>query len=383
MSSLVWVEIDAEAPNHNMEEIRRGSAPGTLACAVVKSNAYGHGVAAFASLVTSADWFGVNSLEEGLELRALGITKPIILLGHVPLADLAAALEADLALTVYNRETIDAISSLRSVPRPARIHVKVDTGTARQGVLPDDLEGFIKLVLAGRNQSLEGLSTHFANIEDTLNHEYAELQLSRFNAAAACVEAIARKLPYVHTACTAAALLFPSTHFTMLRTGIGLYGLWPSRETFISLREKGASVDFRPVLSWKTRIVQVKTIPEGSYVGYGCSYRTTRRTILGVLPVGYADGYDRAMGNRAHVLVRGRRAPVIGRICMNLCMIDCTDVPGARLEDEVVLLGRSGDEKITAETLAEWAGTINYEIVTRISPFLPRKVVSPSLRAAS
>lgn len=383
MSSLVWVEIDAEAPNHNLGEIRRGSAPGTLTCAVVKSNAYGHGVASFAALVTSADWFGVNSLEEGLELRALGITKPVVLLGHVPLADLPAAIEADLALTVYNRETIDAISALRSVPRPARVHVKVDTGTARQGVLPDDLEGFIKLVRAARNLSLEGLSTHFANIEDTLNHEYAELQLTRFTAAAACVESIAGKLPYIHTACTAAALLFPSTHFTMLRTGIGLYGLWPSRETFISMREKGASVDFRPVLSWKTRIVQVKTIPEGSYVGYGCSYRTTRRTVLGVLPVGYADGYDRAMGNRAHVLVRGRRAPVIGRICMNLCMIDLTDVPGAKLEDEVVLLGRSGDERITAETMAEWAGTINYEIVTRISPFLPRKVVSPSVRTAS
>lgn len=129
------------------------------------------------------------------------------------------------------------------------------------------------------------------------------------------------------------------------------------------------------MLSWKTRIVQVKTIPEGSYVGYGCSYRTTRQTVLGVLPMGYADGYDRALGNRAHVLVKGRRAPVLGRICMNLTMVDLTDVPGARLEDEVVLLGSSGDERISAETMAEWAATINYEIVTRISPLLPRKVI--------
>jgi alanine racemase len=162
----------------------------------------------------------------------------------------------------------------------------------------------------------------------------------------------------------------------MLRTGIGLYGLWPSRETFISCREKGGSVpDFRPVLSWKTRLVQKKLIPEGTFVGYGCSYRTTRPTVLGVLPVGYADGYDRALGNRAHVLIRGRRAPVIGRICMNLTMIDLTDVPGAGLEEEVVLLGRSGDERISAETMAEWAGTINYEIVTRISSLAPRRVV--------
>jgi alanine racemase len=162
----------------------------------------------------------------------------------------------------------------------------------------------------------------------------------------------------------------------MLRSGIGLYGLWPSRETVVSAREKGGAVpEFRPVLSWKTRIVQVKSLPEGSDVGYGCSYRTMRPTVLGVLPIGYSDRYDRALGNRAHVLVRGRRAPVIERICMNLCMVDLTDIPGARLEDEVVRIGRSGEEQISAETMAEWSGTINYEIVSRISPLLPRKVV--------
>jgi alanine racemase len=253
--------------------------------------------------------------------------------------------------------------------------VKVDTGTARQGVLPEELEDFLKLVKTSRNLSLEGISTHYANIEDTLNHDYAKLQISRFTAALEVVDKTVGRPPFVHTACTAAALLLSSTHFSMLRSGIGLYGLWPSRETLLAAREKGSAVtDFHPVLTWKTRIVQIKTIDEGSYVGYGCSYKTMRKTVLGVLPVGYADGYDRALGNRAHVLVRGRRAPVIGRICMNLCMVDLTDVPGTKLEDEVVLLGKSGEERITAETMAEWAGTINYEIVTRISPFLPRRV---------
>ncbi len=379
MSSLVWVEIDGKAPGHNLKEMRKGSAPGTLACAVVKSNAYGHGVAQLVQLLPAADWFGVNSLEEGLELRSLGVTKPVLLLGHVPLAELPAAIEADLALTVYNRETLEVIAGLGAVPRPARLHIKVDTGTGRQGVLPEDVAEFTGLVKRCRNAALEGLSTHFANIEDTLNHEYAKLQIERFQAALQRVESIAGRVPYVHTACTAATLLFPSTHFTMLRTGIGLYGLWPSRETFISVREKGMPVDFRPVLTWKTRLVQIKTLPEGSYVGYGCSYRTTRKTLLGVLPVGYADGYDRALGNRAHVLVRGRRAAVIGRICMNLCMINLTDVPGVRLEDEVVLLGRSGDEQISAETMGEWAGTINYEVVARISPLLPRRIVSEAI----
>jgi len=375
MSSLVWVEIDGGAPERNLREIRKGSAPGVLACAVVKSNAYGHGVAQISSLLPSADWFGVNSLEEGLELRARGISRPVILLGHVPLADLRAAVEADLALTVYNVETIEALASLGTIPRQARLHVKVETGTGRQGVLPEELEGFLRRVKGTPQVRLEGLSTHYANIEDTLDHRYAEMQISRFADALATAERIAGPLPFVHTACTAAALLFPSTHFTMLRTGIGLYGLWPSRETMISAREKGGRVpELAPVLSWKTRIVQVKRLPEGSYVGYGCSYRTTRGTVVGVLPVGYSDGYDRALGNRAHVLVRGHRAPVIGRICMNLCMVDLTDVPGAALEDEVVLLGSSGDERISAETMAEWAGTINYEIVSRISPLLPRMI---------
>jgi alanine racemase len=242
-------------------------------------------------------------------------------------------------------------------------------------VLLEDLEAFLGVVRGTGNARLEGLSTHFANIEDTLNHAYAEEQLQRFATALRLVERVAGRPPVVHTACTAAALLFPKTHFTMLRVGIGLYGLWPSRETFLSAREQGTVPVLTPVLSWKTRLAQVKSLPEGSYIGYGCSYRATRRTTVGILPVGYADGYDRALGNRGHVLVRGRRAPIIGRICMNLSMVDLTDVPGAGLEDEVVLLGTSGSERISAETMAEWAGTINYEIVARISPLLPRTIV--------
>jgi alanine racemase len=371
----VWIELDARAPGHNLAEMRRGAAPGVLACAVVKANAYGHGLEAFARLVPSADWFGVNSLEEGLALRALGDTRPVIVLGHVPVARLRDAVDSDLSLTVFNRETVEALARLEGLPRPARLHVKVETGTGRQGVLAADLEGFIRLVRATPNAVLEGLSTHFANIEDTTDHSYADAQFARFGEALDTVDRLGGRPPVVHTASTAAAILFPKTHFTMLRTGIGLYGLWPSRETRISARERGGHVpDLRPVLSWKTRLVQVKELPEASYVGYGCSFRTTRRTRVGVLPVGYSDGYDRALGNRAHVLVRGRRAPVIGRICMNLCMVDVTDVPDARLDDEVVLLGVDGDERISAETMAEWAGTINYEVVSRISPLLPRIV---------
>ncbi len=373
MSGLVWVELDGGAPEHNLRELARGAAPGVKICAVVKSNAYGHGVPQIAGLLPSADWFAVNSFEEGLQLRSLGESRPVLILGHVPLDSLAAAVEAGLSLTVYNAETIEALS--RTGGR-ARVHLKVETGTGRQGVLPADLPAFLSGVRAAPNVELEGLSTHFANIEDTLNHGYAETQLAAFAEALRTVERVAGRPPFVHTACTAASILFPQTHFTMLRVGIGIYGMWPSRETYLSaLQGKAPVPELRPVLAWKTRIAQIKTLPEGSYVGYGCSYRTTRQTLLGVLPVGYADGYDRALGNRAHVLVRGKRAPVIGRICMNLTMVDLTDIPGVRLEEETVLLGSMGDERISAETLGEWAGTINYEVVARISPLLPRRII--------
>ena len=375
MSSLVWVELKADAPDHNLRELRQG-AEGALICAVVKSNAYGHGLAEIASLLPSTDWFAVNSLEEGVDLRQLGVEKPILLLGHVPLTKLVEAVRYRLRLTLYNRESLKVLAKLSLVAEEAiPVHLKLETGTGRQGVLPEDLDSFLEDLSAVSGLALEGVFTHFANIEDTLNHDYAQDQLGRFRRAVDRIFALGFEPPLIHTACTAAAILFPDTYFDMLRVGIGLYGLWPSRETYLSaLMGRRPAPKLEPVLSWKTRIVQIKTLPEGHCVGYGCTYKTTRPTKIAVLPVGYADGYDRSLGNSAYVLVRGKRAPVIGRVCMNLCMIDVSDIPRIALEDEVLLLGRDGVEEISAETMAGWAGTINYEIVTRISPLLERRV---------
>ncbi len=377
MSDLIWVEIDSEAPGHNLSELRKASGGTPLVCAIIKSNAYGHGMAEMAGLLGNADWFGINSLDEGIALRALGETRPVLVLGYVPLDRLPEALENDLRLTVYNFETIRALRRCASPSRPARLHLKVETGTGRQGLLPGDVAGFLAEAGSVPGVEIEGLSTHFANIEDTLNHSYAEDQLERFNRVLG--EFGGARPRIVHTACTAAAILFPETAFDMIRAGIGIYGLWPSRETFLSASMCGRGVpDLRPVLAWKTRLVQIKELPGGSFVGYGCSFRTTRPTRIGVLPVGYFDGYDRALGNSAHVLIRGRRAPVVGRICMNLCMVDITDIQDPRLEEEVVLLGCDGDECVSAETMASWAGSINYEVVARINPLLPRRIVGGS-----
>jgi len=377
MSSLVWIELNRDAPDYNLQELRKGLSKGTILCAVVKANAYGHGVRQMVPLFRSADWFAVNSLEEGIELREIGEKRPVLILGHVPLAELGKAVGHNLDLTVYNRETLEALAGLKlKNPDPARLHLKVETGTGRQGVLPDQIRGFVEQLQSVPGAKLVGVSTHFANIEDTLNHDYAQSQLDKFQQALGVLGDLKVKPQYIHTAATAGAILFDKTHFNLVRAGIGIYGLWPSRETYLSTLLGHRPVpDLRPVLTWKTRIVQIKELPEGSYIGYGCTYRATRPIRVGVLPVGYADGYDRKLGNTAYVLIRGKRAPVIGRVCMNLTMVDISDIPQASLEEEVVLLGRDGEERISAETMAEWADTINYELVTRISPFLPRKLV--------
>jgi alanine racemase len=383
MSNLVWVELDQAAPDHNLRELRKGLEKGTSLCVVVKANAYGHGVQEMVPLLSSADWFAVNSLEEGIELREFGERRPVLVLGHVPLDALRKAVARNLDLTVYNEETLEALrqQDLGSIG-PVRLHLKVETGTGRQGILPSEVEGFVGQLKSVAGAKLVGVSTHFANIEDTLNHDYAQAQLDRFDEVLNFLDRLSIRTEFVHTAATAAGILFTKTHFNLVRAGIGVYGLWPSRETYLSTLLGHRPVpDLRPVLTWKTRIVQIKNLPEGSYVGYGCTYRATRPIRVAVLPVGYADGYDRKLGNTAYVLIRGKRAPVIGRICMNLTMVDISDNPQAGLEEEVVLLGRDGEERVSAETMAEWAGTINYEIVTRISPLLPRRVVRQKQQA--
>jgi alanine racemase len=223
----------------------------------------------------------------------------------------------------------------------------------------------------------EGATPHFANLEDTTDHRFARGQIERFDHALELLRAAGAPVAVRHAACSAAALLFARTHLDLARIGLSLYGQWPSRETYVACLEKEGrpTVELRPALTWKTRVAQVKEVPEGAFVGYGCTFRTTRASRLAVLPVGYHEGYDRRLSGVAHVLVRGRRAPVRGRICMNMCMVDVTDVPGVAQEDEVVLLGSQGEERVGADQVAAWCGTISYEILSRIHPSLPRLVV--------
>jgi alanine racemase len=280
-------------------------------------------------------------------------------------------------VVVYNQENLRALAlAARELKKKAIVHLKIETGTNRQGIPVNKLGNFYRLIKKTPEIILEGMSSHFANIEDTTDDFYPRFQLGNFQEAVDWFRRRGVEIPIKHLACTAASILFPETYFDLARVGIGLYGLWPSKETLASCLRRGQEpLKLKPVLSWRARVAQIKSVPKGAYIGYGCSYRTTRPTRLAVIPVGYYDGYDRSFSNTAYVLIRGKRAPVRGRVCMNFIMVDTTDIPEVKLEDRVTLLGKDGREKITADQMAVLAGTINYEIVTRINPLIPRIIV--------
>ncbi len=376
----VWVEVSESAYAANLRFFRRLIGPKVELAAVVKSNAYGHGFTSIASLAVrhGADSFCVHSLDEALRLRRAGLSQDVLIMGPVPLARLDEVVAEDFRLALFTRESARRLAEVAAdADRRVRIHLKLETGTHRQGIDGDELDWFTEFLRRHPCLVVDGAYTHFANIEDTTSRDYAEQQLERFGVSIERLRAAGAGPARRHTACSAATLVVPRTHFEMVRLGISQYGLWSSKETCLSYRleHPGDEAVLHPVLTWKTRITQLKHVAAGCFVGYGCTYQTTRSSRIAVLPVGYADGYDRRLSNQAHVLVRGRRAPVRGRVCMNLTMVDVTDVPGVELGDEVVLLGKQGDQEITADHLASLVGTINYEIVTRINWDLPRILV--------
>jgi len=374
------VEVSGSALENNLRVFKRlmKDGEGRLA-AVVKANAYGHGLLQVAGVAVEAgaDWLAVDSVDEARRLREAGFDLPVLLLGYLPLDQVEAVPELDLRPTVFNLETLDALDrAALAVGRVVPVHLKLETGTCRQGFMEDQLAEAARRLSVASGLELEGVSTHFANIEDTTDHTVAFRQLETFHRLADGLGEHGLKPSIRHVACSAAALLFKRTHLDLVRVGVSMYGFWPSRETMVSMKNGSArGISLQPVLSWKTRLAQVKEIPAGTDVGYGCTFRTTRPSRLAVIPVGYYDGYDRGLSNAAHVLVRGQRAPIRGRVCMNITIVDVTDIPDAALEDEAVLIGRQGDELITADMLAAFCGTIHYEIVTRIHPEIPRIIV--------
>ena len=376
-SPAQWIELDSKALVHNATVFRSIVPPTTELLGVVKSNAYGHGLGEVAGVVAGAmDWFGVHSAAEARHLRRLGITQPILVMGFVPPSELYD-LDPDIHLLAASTSALNWIGEYRSssgVSVP--VHLKIDTGTKRQGIPVEDLDECLRAAAINR-LDVVGLATHFANIEDTLEHEFALEQLDRFHLAVEkATSLLGHRPPFVHAACSAATLLFRQTDFSLVRLGISLYGHWPSRETRLALQldDPRGGIELRNVLTWRAMVGQLQRVSRGETVGYGRTWTALRQTVLAVIPVGYADGYPRELGNRSRVVVRGVGAPVVGRVCMNILMVDVTDIPNVKIGDIVTLLGRDGDTVVTAEELAAHCGTINYEFLARLSPATPRVV---------
>jgi alanine racemase len=380
---LSWVEIDADRLRTNIDAFRTVTAPGTALMVVVKANAYGHGLEAVAPIAAErADWLGVNNIDEALQLTRLGIRKPIAILGHSSTDQAENIVANSYRQVLYRMDVAKSLSSAAvRLAATAKVHLKIETGTNRQGIPLGALESFLNELRNLPALEVEGVYTHFANIEDTLDPSFAESQLAKFRKALTLLEQAGIRPGRIHASATAGTLLYPDMDFTMVRLGIGAYGIWPSRETQLAARERGRLLSLAPVLTWKTRVAQVKTVAPGEYVGYGLTYRASRPMKLVVLPIGYYDGYDRKLSNSGRALIHGQPASVIGRVAMNMTMLDVTDI-GAELDDEVVLLGRQGDSEIRVEELAEKIGTIAYEVVARINPLIPRNV-TPSDRGIS
>jgi len=350
-------EISLSALRHNLHQVTCRVGPAAI-LAVVKADAYGHGAVPVARmlLVAGARQLGVATVAEGLELRAAGITAPILVMGGVFPEEIPVLLEGDLTPVLHSRGAIAALARFTgSRPTPLRVHLKVDTGMGRLGLTEEEALDVLTSSWPATLQ-LDGLMSHLARADEP-DAAPTEDQLARFRALLNAVKSQGVPVPLAHIAGSAAILRFPASHFDMVRPGLMLYGYAPG-----SIR----SADLRPALAWKTRIVQVKRVKPGQAVSYGGTFVAPRHTTLAALPVGYADGYGRGLSNRGQVLIGGRPAPVVGRVCMDLTIVDVTDHPPPHPGDEAVLLGEQGSARITADDLAAWLGTISYEVLCQI-----------------
>jgi alanine racemase len=367
LAPLTWAEVDLDAIAHNAREIKRLIGEKTELMAVVKANGYGHGAVPVAevALDNGASRLAVHRTLEGVELRQAGITAPVLIMGYSLPAEAETIVRWDLTPTVNTPEQAQALSAAAlHHGKVLPIHVKVDTGLGRFGLLPDEVVDFVRAISEMPGLVLEGLYTHFA-MADAADKAYTLHQFEIYLAVVKRLEEAGFIIPIKHAASSAATLDLPEMHLDMVRCGIALYGLRPSDEV-------EPSISLRPALALKSRVTRVRTLPAGSCISYGCTYTTGEPTVVALVPVGYGDGYHRLISNRGQVLIRGQRAPILGRVCMDQFVVKVSHILNVQQDDEVVLIGRQGDDEIKAEEVAAWAETINYEVTTGILPRVTR-----------
>ncbi len=364
-----WLEIDLNAIARNVRHLKSFVGDDVHVMAVMKADGYGHGAVKVAqtALLNGATWLGVAALPEVVALHAARVDAPTLLLGYTPPWQARAALRYGTRLTLFSWDVAQAVSKAAlALQTTAKVHIKVDTGMHRLGLPPAEVVPFIKAVQALPNIEIEGIFTHFsvADGTDSFSRAYTGAQLEQFRGVLEELTTEGIAIPMIHAANSAGTLMWREAHFNMVRPGIALYGLAPSPDVPIP--------DFHPALSWKTQVAQVQTYDGGAFISYGATYRTQGVERIATIPVGYADGFRRAPRTWGEVLVRGQRAPIVGRVCMDQTMINVTHIPDVQAGDEVVLIGKQGEAQITAEDVAARLGTISYEVVAAILARVPR-----------
>ena len=362
-----WIDISLDALRHNVQLLRQRVASPVQLCAVVKANAYGHGLVPMSRVVSEegAVYLGISSLEEGIALRNAGIQTPVLILGSIyPFENFSLLFDHKLTPTLASLEAAENLDKLaQKHQQKIPVHLKIDSGFGRIGVTAPNAVEFIQRVAACKGLEIEGIYTHFASSD--IDEEYTRTQTDAFQGVLREVQAKGIRPRWIHMANSSALIRYPETHGTMVRPGIALYGIAPFR---------GAERDvaLRPILSWKTRIIFLKTTPPGTVISYARTWVAKRTTRVATLAVGYADGLPRLLSNQGQVLIGGQKVPILGRITMDMIMVDVTDVPNCHVGDEAVLIGRQGSEQLPVEEWARWAQTNPYEIVCRISDRVPR-----------
>lgn len=365
-----WAEIDLSAITHNLQEIRRFTHQQAEIMAVVKADAYGHGVLPVTSTVleNGATGLAVAIPEEGIHLRQHGISAPILIMGLTLPEQADEIVHYNLTPTIATWASALALSgAARRLGKNIPIFIKLDTGMHRIGLLYEEAVPFIKRLTSLEGIAVQGLLTHFA-VSDIRDKSYTRQQFNSFQEIIASLHDEGIDIPFKSAANSGAIVDLPDTHLSFVRPGIMLYGLSPSDEI--------AGISLRPAMQFKTRVVYVKKVPTGSKIGYGCTYTTPREAVIATLPVGYADGYNRLLSNRGEVLIRGTRCPVVGRVCMDQITVDVTHLPPVSVGEEAVLFGKQGPAEISIDEIAQKLNTINYEVVCSVSARVPRVYIN-------
>lgn len=364
-----WIEINKNALLENVRTLKGVLPLGCKAMFVIKSNAYGHGLLQVLSILKSeksVDAFGVFSFEDALLVKSK-TNKKVVVLQTFDASWVGVASKRGIELTVSHFDQLEYLQK-KKFSQKLKVHLKVDTGLGRQGFLKKDIEVVSQFIAKMKNISLVGLYTHLSGAE---SKEFDSYTIKQYKELLAWKESLneAGLYPEVHTSATSGVIRKSDLACNMVRFGIGMYGLWPSSET------KNNKTHLLPVLSFKTKVVEAKILPAGYFIAYDCTCELKKKTMIAVLPVGYWDGLPREASSRAKVLIRGKECPILGRIMMNMCVVDASFASGVTKGDIVTIIGKDGNQEISAEDLAKASKTINYEIVTRINPLLSRKIV--------